>query len=191
MNATDTIRQLFRGQTAGPDIPHLTAAWLDTPLGPMLAVADDQDLLVLEFAEQQRLTQAVRHLPGSDTAVHTGINDVIRSIETELGEYFAGRRTQFHTPLRTHGTEFQKSVWAELQRIPPGETISYRELAGRVGRPTAFRAAAQANGANRLAIIIPCHRVISADGSIGGYGGGLARKRHLLNLETGGLPRQW
>lgn len=184
MEAQEQINQLLSEPGAGQNGSQLYAHWIGTPLGAMLAVADDSGLLILEFADNGGLEPRLRRLQRQGT-VSFARNSVLDSIEAELADYFTGRLSRFLTPLRTDGTEFQKSVWAELQRIPSGETISYRELAARVGRPTAFRAVAQANGANRLPIIIPCHRVISADGSIGGYGGGLERKRYLLSLEAG------
>lgn len=101
----------------------------------------------------------------------------------QLGEYFAGRRTTFELALVTEGTPFQRQVWAALGEIPFGHTVSYAELAAMVGRPTAFRAVGQANGANPLPIVLPCHRVLASGGRIGGYGGGLAMKRTLLALE--------
>lgn len=102
----------------------------------------------------------------------------------QLAEYFAGRRTSFDLPLAPEGTEFDQATWNALLGIPHGETISYAELARRVGRPGAARAVGRANGRNPLAIVIPCHRVIAADGSLGGYSGGLSTKRLLLDLES-------
>jgi methylated-DNA-[protein]-cysteine S-methyltransferase len=101
----------------------------------------------------------------------------------QLEEYFAGERTQFDLPLELEGTPFQKDVWLALGEIPYGKTISYAELASMVGRPTAFRAVGQANGANPIPIVLPCHRVLASGGRIGGYGGGLDMKRQLLALE--------
>jgi len=108
---------------------------------------------------------------------------VLREACAQLRAYFAGRSFRFDLPLALAGTAFQRSVWSALCDIPCGETISYVELARRVGSPKAFRAAGQANGANPVAIVVPCHRVIAADGSLGGYGGGLDRKRWLLDHE--------
>jgi methylated-DNA-[protein]-cysteine S-methyltransferase len=105
------------------------------------------------------------------------------SVRRQLEQYFAGDRRQFDLPLAPGGTPFQQRVWAELRRIAYGETITYAELASRIGRPTAIRAAGAANGANPVSIIIPCHRVIGSDGSLTGYGGGLEAKRALLQLE--------
>lgn len=106
----------------------------------------------------------------------------------ELGEYFAGARRSFSVPYRLGGTSFQRAVWTALESIPFGETVSYRELAEIVGRPKAFRAVGQANGANPIPILLPCHRVVAADGKIGGYGGGSEMKRALLSLEGVELP---
>ena len=101
----------------------------------------------------------------------------------QLGEYFAGRRRRFDVPVQLHGTRFQESVWLELAEIPFGETVSYAELANMVGHPNAYRAVGQANGANPIPIILPCHRVVASGGGLGGYGGGLSMKRQLLALE--------
>lgn len=169
-----------------PDQQVLHASWIDTPLGPMLAIADEEQLVLLEFVERRGLETELKRLRGR-YAILPGTTAPLQAIERELGEYFAGERTRFETAIRLMGTPFQNEVWEELRRIPYGEAISYMELARRVGRPTAFRAVAQANGANQLAVIIPCHRVINADGRIGGYGGGVPRKEWLLKLEAGQL----
>ena len=115
-----------------------------------------------------------------------GTTAPILSIERELNEYFDGKRTAFDTPLFCLGTLFQKQVWEVLLAIPAGETKSYQEIANLLGRPKACRAVAQANGANQLAIVIPCHRVINSSGELGGYGGGLTRKNWLLQHEKQG-----
>jgi methylated-DNA-[protein]-cysteine S-methyltransferase len=108
---------------------------------------------------------------------------IMEETVTQLNEYFAGKRTEFDLPLELEGTEFQREVWTSLAEIPYGKTISYAELAMMVGRPSAFRAVGQANGANPIPIVLPCHRVVASGGGIGGYGGGLAMKRQLLSLE--------
>jgi methylated-DNA-[protein]-cysteine S-methyltransferase len=108
-------------------------------------------------------------------------------VEAQLAEYFEGRRTTFDIPLELAGSPFQRRVWEALQGIPYGETVSYGELARRVGAPSAARAVGVANRENPVAVIVPCHRVIGADGSLTGFGGGLERKRLLLDLETGVL----
>lgn len=160
----------------------LNAALIEAPPGPLLAVADADALLLLEFSGRKSPERLRRLLPAG-ASLTPGLNGPLRQLKQELAEYFSGTRRDFSVPLRTSGTEFQESVWAELRRIPYGEVIPYAELARRVGRPKAFRAAAQANGANRISIIIPCHRVVNSGGRLGGYGGGLDRKRWLLKLE--------
>ena len=112
----------------------------------------------------------------------------VARVTAELGQYFAGRRRKFAMPLAPRGTDFQRRVWDELRRIPYGRTVSYGELAARIGNPAATRAVARANATNPIAIVIPCHRVIGADGTLTGYGGGLDRKRRLLELEGALLP---
>jgi AraC family transcriptional regulator of adaptative response/methylated-DNA-[protein]-cysteine methyltransferase len=114
-----------------------------------------------------------------------GSNDHLKQLETELDDYFAGTLREFTVPLLYPGTPFQQRVWQELLAIPYGETRSYQQLATAVGSPKAVRAVGRTNGLNRIAIVIPCHRVINKDGSLCGYGGGLRRKQFLLELERG------
>ena len=178
----DAFNRIIGRPPSSPDQDVLTADWLDTPLGPMLAIASEEKLVLLEFVERRGLETELKRLRGR-YAILPGSNAILTGIAQELDQYFAGERRHFDTPLEMMGTDFQKSVWRELQLIPYGEAISYLELARRVGRPTAYRAVAQANGANQLAVIIPCHRVINAGGKIGGYGGGVPRKEWLLELE--------
>jgi AraC family transcriptional regulator of adaptative response/methylated-DNA-[protein]-cysteine methyltransferase len=148
----------------------------------MLAIADASDLLLLEFSGRRGLQSAVTRLAATGPLA-AGRSAPIDSIERELAAYFAGRSSQFLTPFRLDGTPFQVGVWRRLLQIPPGDTISYLQLATDVGKPRAFRAVAQANGANRLAVIVPCHRVINTNGQLGGYGGGVPRKNWLLQHE--------
>jgi AraC family transcriptional regulator of adaptative response/methylated-DNA-[protein]-cysteine methyltransferase len=167
------------------DHPPLSMSWLDTPLGAMVAIADDEALLLLEFADRAVLERQIAHLRRHAPAgIVPGRNEPIRSIEAELERYFAGQLRVFETPLRFAGTPFQRSVWETLLGIGYGETRSYSDLAAEVGRPAAVRAAAAANGANPIAIVVPCHRVIGKSGDLTGYGGGLARKRWLLQHES-------
>jgi AraC family transcriptional regulator of adaptative response/methylated-DNA-[protein]-cysteine methyltransferase len=162
----------------------LFAAWLDTPLGPMTAVADDRALYLLEYVDRRGLEREIERLRARLKAgIAPGRTAPIVQIEAELEAYFAGRSTSFETPLARGGSPFQNSVWDALLTIPPGETLSYTDLARAVGNPRAVRAVAQANGANQFAIVIPCHRVINANGELGGYGGGVPRKRWLLEHE--------
>ncbi len=142
----------------------------------MVAVANDEFLYLLEFADRCNLDQRI-HIP-------TGRTKPLDSLQEELTQYFAGNLQTFKTPVHLTGTPFQICVWEELQKIPYGTTISYAVLATKIGKPSAFRAVAGANGANKLAIVIPCHRVIYANGALGGYSGGLARKPQLLAVET-------
>jgi AraC family transcriptional regulator of adaptative response/methylated-DNA-[protein]-cysteine methyltransferase len=165
----------------------LKASWIDTRLGPMMAVADEKALYLLEFVDRRGLEREVERLrKRTKSAIVPGVTEPIRSIERELAQYFEGTLTVFLTPLFCLGTPFQKSVWEQLIAIPPGETRSYQDIANALGKPTACRAVAQANGANQLAIVIPCHRVINASGELGGYGGGLTRKNWLLTHEKQG-----
>lgn len=157
-----------------PDAPTLMTT-IDSPIGPLTLMVRDGHLVHLGMEDQ---THAVPPPPGSRQD-DTAFADVI----DQLAEYFAGRRTGFDVPLNLEGTDFQRRVWTELCAIPYGETISYAELARRVGNPKAYRAVGLANGRNPVAVIVPCHRVIASDGSLGGYGGGLQRKVQLLELE--------
>lgn len=176
-----------RGRTLAP----LLARWIDTPLGAMLAVAKDAGLCLLEFVDRKALASQIaglgrsRSSPGGPATVVPGEHPHLDSIEAELGRYFAGELTRFETQLCFVGTPFQRSVWKELLRIPHGSTISYSALADNLGRPGSQRAVANANGQNRLGIVVPCHRVIGADGALRGYGGGVWRKRWLIELESG------
>ena len=148
---------------------------IDSPVGPLTLVAVNGVLAGLYMTEQRHLPDRARF--GEPDPAPFG--DVI----TQLTEYFAGRRRQFDLPLHMEGTDFQRRVWAELREIPYGETISYGELARRIGQPGAARAVGLANGRNPISIIVPCHRVIGAGGGLTGYGGGLERKQLLLALE--------
>lgn len=162
----------------------LKTSSLDTPLGPMIALADEKALYLLEFVDQPDLKKTLEGIrQKTNSVIIPGHTKPIDSIENELNQYFAGKLKIFKTPLFFMGSLFQKRVWEELQKIPSGETRSYSDIATAIRRPTAFRAVAQANGSNKLAIIVPCHRVINANGELGGYAGGLMRKKWLLNHE--------
>ena len=155
-----------------------------TPLGPMFVCASERGVCLLEFVDRRMLETEFRDLQRLFNApILAGENDHTRQAEREIGEYFAGSRLVFNVALDTPGSDFQQSVWRMLQTIPYGQTASYGEQAAKLGKPQAVRAVASANGANRVAIIIPCHRVIGKDGSLTGYGGGLARKQWLLEHE--------
>lgn len=158
--------------------------WIDTPLGPMLAIADDKKLHMLEFVERKELQAHVdRYRKHFNATVLPGDTPALKLIRKELKDYFAGKTLTFTSKIAEAGTEFQQNVWDELRRIPPGVTRSYQDMSNRIGHPTAVRAVANANRQNRCAIILPCHRVIGSDGSLTGYGGGLERKQWLLRHE--------
>lgn len=163
----------------------LSSSWIETPLGAMLAISDDEVLYLLEFAQTKGLEREIERLKKNLGAVICSRKaQPIDLIEKELNAYFLKELFLFKTPLFLMGSEFQKSVWDQLMKIPAGQTRSYRDIAIALGRPTAFRAVALANSLNRLAIVIPCHRVIKTDGSLCGYAGGVARKQWLLGHET-------
>ncbi|MGZ3215631.1 bifunctional transcriptional activator/DNA repair enzyme AdaA [Paracoccus sp. T5] len=163
----------------------LNADWIDTPLGGMIAIADDRALHLLEFIDRKALPDGLRRLSALvGGRVGLGRNGIIDRTEAALEGFFAGRDGRLDLPVRMHGTPFQLRVWQELQAIPPGQTRSYGQLAAAIGQPSAVRAVARANGANRLALVVPCHRVIGADGTMTGYAGGLWRKERLIALEA-------
>lgn len=153
----------------------------DSPIGPLTIVAQDGAITALYMDAQ-------RHAPGPEAFGHPAdpADEPFATAAAQLADYFSGRRTDFDLPLALAGTEFQRKVWAGLLAIPYGQTVSYGELARRIGSPAASRAVGLANGKNPVAIVVPCHRVIGADGSMTGYGGGLDRKRFLLTLEQDG-----
>ena len=158
--------------------------WLDTPLGPMLVIADDAGIHVLDFVNRRGLEKEIGRLRARNKCVIVpGQHRYLAQAAKEIGECYAGKRQTFALPLADRGTPFQKSVWRQLLAIPAGETRSYADIAMEIGQPKAVRAVARANGDNYRGIIIPCHRVIGSDGSLTGYGGGLARKQWLLDFE--------
>ena len=162
--------------------------WLhhcSTPLGPMLVGATDAGICLLEFADRRMLERQLGILAKRlDAAYVPGRPGIVSKFEAWLTGYFDGAPSECQLPLQLLGTDFQVEVWRRLGTIPRGETRSYAELATEVGRPDAVRAVARANGDNRLAIVVPCHRVLGSDGRLTGYGGGLWRKRRLLDLES-------
>jgi methylated-DNA-[protein]-cysteine S-methyltransferase len=151
-----------------------------SPIGPLTLVAAGGRLVALYMDDQ-------RHRPGAGELGEPGLasDGPFAAAAAQLSAYFAGQLTEFDLPLAPSGTQFQQRVWAALQQIPYGRTWSYGELARQIGSPAASRAVGLANGKNPIALVIPCHRVIGSDGSLTGYGGGLDRKRFLLDLETG------
>jgi AraC family transcriptional regulator of adaptative response/methylated-DNA-[protein]-cysteine methyltransferase len=176
------------GQTPGQarSAEVATAAWLRTPLGPMVAAATSRGVCLLEFTDRRMLEAQLATLARRiKLPLVPGEHETLARLKAELAEYFAGRRRAFEVPLHVTGSPFQERVWQELLRIPYGETRSYEEIARKTGSPAAVRAVGQANGMNRIAIVIPCHRVVNKGGKLGGYGGGLWRKQRLLGLEQG------
>lgn len=157
---------------------------LTTPLGPMFVCATVNGICLLEFTNRRMLESEFQDLQRRlKSPILTGQNQHIDQCKTELAEYFSGNRKRFTVALDMQGTEFQKMVWRALLDIGYGNTKSYAEQAQTINKPTAVRAVANANGANKIAIIIPCHRVIGSNGKLTGYGGGIERKQWLLDLE--------
>lgn len=170
--------------SAGRTRPLLLMARVLTPFGPMLAGAVDEGICLFEFADRRMLpTQMKRLRRHFNTEPVIGTHPHLDALQKQIGEYFEGRRTAFDVPLAPRGTPFQMEVWEGLRSIPYGATRSYAEQAARLGMPKAVRAVAKANGDNAIAILIPCHRVVGSDGRLTGYGGGLWRKKYLLDLE--------
>ena len=160
---------------------------ITTSLGQMLITASTRGVCLAEFAGTQRMERESRDLERLFQArTEAGGNEHTAQVAQELSEYFRGERQRFTVALDTPGTDFQRQVWAALRGIPYGTTSHYQALAAAIGKPAAVRAVAAANGANRVAILIPCHRVIGKDGTLTGYGGGLPRKAWLLAHERGG-----
>ncbi len=159
-------------------------SWMRSPLGPLVAGATTAGVCLLEFTDRRMLEAelaTVKRLYSGP--VIPGSNRHLELLETELAGYFAGAVRSFSVSLAYSGTPFQRRVWEQLLAIPFGETRSYQQLAAAVGSPRAVRAVGRANGLNRIAIVIPCHRVINKNGGLCGYGGGLWRKQYLLDLE--------
>jgi methylated-DNA-[protein]-cysteine S-methyltransferase len=159
----------------------MTHAVVDSPVGTLTLVARDGVLCGLYMDEQ-------RHRPAQETFGERVSADQapFGAVAEQLAAYFAGELTRFELPLALHGTDFQRMVWEALRHIPYGETVTYGWLAAELGRPSASRAVGLANGRNPIGIVVPCHRVVGSTGSLTGYGGGLDRKRYLLDLERGG-----
>lgn len=157
----------------------------ESPCGALILGSCGDRLCLCDWPAEphhKRVRRRLSRLLGAEFT--EGTSAVIATAEARLDEYFAGERREFDVPLMFAGTEFQKAVWNELLLIPHGRTMTYGELARRIGRPAAVRAIANAVGSNALSILVPCHRVIGSDGTLTGYAGGLSAKRHLLALET-------
>jgi AraC family transcriptional regulator, regulatory protein of adaptative response / methylated-DNA-[protein]-cysteine methyltransferase len=180
------VKAIGKAPGQSRDTDSLVVAWIESPVGPLVAAANSDGICLLEFTDRRML----------DTQFHTlrrrfkcpilpGENDHLKLLKRELRAYFAGELKDFTVPLVFPGTPFQENVWNQLRKIPYGKTVSYEDIAHRIGSPAAVRAVGHANGLNRIAILIPCHRVVNKNGEMGGYGGGLWRKRMLLDLEKG------
>jgi AraC family transcriptional regulator, regulatory protein of adaptative response / methylated-DNA-[protein]-cysteine methyltransferase len=186
----DAFAKMF-GTTASNarDVNVLTAKWLSTPLGPMLAIANDDGMALFDFIDRKGLERAVRRLRtrcgtrGTPAVIVPGEHRHLTELQRQMTEYFAGARREFSLKLAVCGSDFEKRSWDFLRSIPFGQTRSYRDQAIALNQPKAIRAVGRANGMNYLGILIPCHRVIGANGDLTGYGGGLARKRWLLDHE--------
>lgn len=177
------------GQSRESDCIRL--AWMESPIGPLVAGATETGICLLEFTDRRMLEAQFATLRSRfRLPLVPGSNGHLELLAQQLAEYFEGKRTRFTVPLDYPGTPFQRRVWEALLEIPCGETRSYGELARHLGLPGGARAVGHANGLNRIGIVIPCHRVIDASGGLGGYGGGVWRKRLLLDLEQG-KPVPW
>lgn len=159
---------------------------IDTPIGKMLIVADhDGNLRAIDWEDHEPRMHRLLRLHYGENGFRCELHCTPNGLTCAIGSYFEGEHAVIDTlPVQTAGTNFQQEVWLALRRIPCGTTISYAQLAERIGRPTAVRAVGLANGCNPVGIVVPCHRVIGADGSLTGYGGGIERKRWLLNYES-------
>lgn len=186
----DAFAKTFGASPGRAGDEFIAAQFIETPLGPLLAAATRDAICFLEFSDRRMLEYNYKQIRKRfGLPILPATNDVLENLRAELDCYFSGKQKRFTARVVMRGTPFQERVWNELQEIPHGETISYEQLARRIEQPTAVRAVARANGANRISIIIPCHRVIGKDGELTGYGGGVWRKRLLLELEkTGHLP---
>jgi len=170
------------GRSRGADC--IVTAWVESPFGPLLAAATLEGVCLLEFTDRRRLDHQFSRLRKYyRCSIVPGENNHILQLKSELAEYFAGKRKRFSVKLFYPGTPFEQKVWEILLTIPYGSTVSYKDIAKTIGSPAASRAVGRANGFNRISIVIPCHRVINKNGELGGYGGGLWRKKMLLSLE--------
>lgn len=168
----------------------LVATTIGSPLGPLTAMATDRGVCLLEFGNPERTGREVAELRAAyGVEPREGDHPHLAALAGELERYFAGDAGGFGVPLDTPGTPWQREVWERLVAIPLGETLSYGQMARDLGRPGGARAVGWANGSNRVAIVVPCHRVVETGGGLGGYGGGLERKRWLLEHEAAMVGR--
>ncbi|MDH3298647.1 MAG: methylated-DNA--[protein]-cysteine S-methyltransferase [Gemmatimonadota bacterium] len=187
----EALKQLAGSAPTAVDAAIVTVTRIPTPLGPLVAGVTDGAIVLLEYADRRMLPTQFKRLSRALRCVFVpGEHPLLTELASQLEAYFAGRRAEFDLPLRTSGTDFQERVWAALREIPAGTTQSYGDVARTIGQPTAVRAVARANGDNRIAILIPCHRVIGSDGKLTGYGGGLWRKKRLLEIEAAAVQTE-
>lgn len=180
--AFDGIAGPKRDYVPGP----VAIDWVASPVGPLVIGATSDAIVLLEFSSVERLEPQFARLRAQfREGLAYADAPLLDALRAQLAEYFAGGRRTFDVPLYYAGSDFQHQVWSSLRDIPYGETCSYGAIAKRLGDPKAMRAVGAANGLNPIAIVIPCHRVVNANGELGGYGGGLWRKRKLLDLERG------
>lgn len=166
------------------NLTELTASFIHTKIGSMIVIADENSLHLLEFVDTLDLKNEIKKLRIKKNAtIVLGYNKPIESIKLELTSYFDGTLREFKTPFHTDGSQFQNLVWDKLMSVPYGETRTYAYQAHAIGHKKAYRAVANANGANQIIIVIPCHRIINTNGNLGGYSGGLTRKKWLINHE--------
>ena len=182
---TDSFKSVFGvSPSRSKDKQLINIIRIESPLGTMYSCAVDQGICLLEFTDRRMLETEFKSLAKKlNASIIQGANIHFDTLKLQLDEYFEGKRKVFTVPLYSPGTEFQQSVWQYLQTIPYGSTISYKQQAISIEKPDAIRAVASANGMNRISILIPCHRVIGENGNLTGYGGGLWRKKWLLDME--------
>lgn len=184
MSTLPILSDMIPSVVLSSDRQLLKAALIDTPIGPMIGVTDQHALHLLEFTDRPALPTELKRLQiATRSSISSGETSPLSQISTELARYFRGETSTFSTRLALHGSTFTCLVWEALVALPAGSTITYAELALRVGRPSAIRATGRANGSNQIAIVIPCHRIVGSDGALTGYGGGLWRKRWLIDHE--------
>ena len=181
----EAFKQLFGAPPSRAEgVNCLYARWIDTPLGAMVALGGEDGIHLLEFVDRRGLENDILKIrKRAKCFIVPGNNSHLDQIGEEVKKYFSGSAMRFTVPVVTAGSSFEQAVWKLLQTIPPGRTWSYAQLAQKLGKPGASRAVGRANGRNCLAIVIPCHRVIRADGELCGYGGGIWRKKWLLEYE--------
>jgi AraC family transcriptional regulator of adaptative response/methylated-DNA-[protein]-cysteine methyltransferase len=181
----DAFKKVFGvAPSKAASIDCLMARWFETPLGPMVALANNKGLYLFEFVDRRGLENEILFIrKRTELAIIPGNNKLLDRLAVEIKNYFEGKSFAFSIPLKTTGSEFERSVWEQLLKIPPGTTTSYSAIGKAIGKPKASRAVGHANGRNCIAIVIPCHRVINADGSLSNYGGGVWRKRWLISHE--------